>query len=109
VADAIPVPSPALDTKTLLARVDHRLALLRGWLSHHHGDEPYWWARRMTAPDAQRERHALRGVANLLHVERATRRGRIHGTRFPTLDDQRAWLADREARLGSLHAGELPI
>ena len=93
-----PTPTAALDAKTLLSRVDHRLTLLRTWLSHHHGDEPYWWARRITAPQAQCERHVLRELANLLHVERATRRGHIHGTRFATLDNQRVWLQSAEQR-----------
>lgn len=119
-----PTPTSALDAKMLLARVDHRLTLLRTWLSHDHGDEPYWWARRLTAPQAQRERHVLRELANLLHVERATRRGRIHGTRFATLDDQRTWLQASEqlywaaasaagvpsyATLAMLREGKLPL
>jgi hypothetical protein len=85
-----------LDAKTLLRRVDHRIALLRAWISHDHHDEPYWWARGMTAARAQYDRAMLRRVADLLHVERATRRGRIHGTRFADLDAQRAWLASYE-------------
>lgn len=86
-----PTPS-ALDIKTLLARINQRITLLRAWLSHDHSDETYWWARRTTAPQAQREREVLRHVANLLHVERATSRGRLHGTRFATWDAQRTWL-----------------
>jgi hypothetical protein len=92
------VPVPALDTKTLLARVNQRITLLRSWLSHDHTDEPYWWARRITAPRAQAERSVLRQVANLLHVERATQRERLHGTRFANLDEQRAWIASWEQR-----------
>jgi hypothetical protein len=77
----------------------------------------------MTASEAQAERAVLREVANLLHVERATSRGRIHGTRFATLDDQRTWLArwehhrcaraarfarlPQDATLAKLRAGEL--
>ena len=91
-------PAPSLDLMTLLARINARIAMLRAWLSHDHGDEPYWWARAITPPCAQSERNTLRQVANLLHVERATARGRLHGTRFPTLDDQRRWLADHESR-----------
>jgi hypothetical protein len=114
-----------LDATTLLRRIDRRIALLRAWLSHDHRDEPYWWARRLDAPDAQRERALLRIVANLLHVERATQRGRLHGTRFASLDDQRAWLASWEHRrcataaafagvpadatLARLRAGELTV
>lgn len=90
--------NPTLDPKTLLAHVNARLAMLRGWLSHDHRDEPYWWARRTTAPRVQVERLALRWIANLLHVERAAARGRIHGTRFATLDEQRAWLVEHADR-----------
>lgn len=94
-----PAPTP-LDARTLLARINQRIALLRAWLSHDHRDAPYWWARMVlqTARDAQAERQALRVAADLLHVERATARGRIHGTRFATLDAQRAWLATMEHR-----------
>jgi hypothetical protein len=95
---AIASASPSLGIGTLLARINARLALLRTWLSHDHHDEPYWWARRMTASRAQSERHVLRQLANLLHVERASARGRIHGTWFATLDEQRAWLARRDQR-----------
>jgi hypothetical protein len=95
---ALASPSPSLDIKTLLARVNARLSLLRTWLSHDHHDEPYWWARRMTASQAQRERHTLRWLANLLHVERATVHGRIHGTHFATVDQQRAMLQQLENR-----------
>ena len=94
-----------LDDKTLLARIDQRIALLRAWISHDHRDVPFWWARRTTAARAQSERAVLRLVANLLHVERATRRGRIHGTRFATLDAQRAWLAEWEHRRCGTAAG----
>ena len=90
-------PSP-LDIKTLLTRINTRIALLRTWISHDHGDEPYWWARRTRAGLVQHERGVLRAIANLLHVERATQRGRIHGTRFATIDDQRAWIAAEENR-----------
>src|SRR3954468_18689192 len=89
---AAPAPVP-LDARTLLARVNQRLVLLRTWLSHDHGDAPYWWARRTTASWVQTERQSLRWVANLLHVERAAARGRIHSRAFETLDDQAAWLA----------------
>lgn len=119
-----PAPVPALDAKTLLDRVNQRLSLLRDWISHDHRDEPWWWARRSTAPQAQSERVALRQLANLLHIERATSRGRIHGTRFATLDEQHAWLAERascclaatesarlpsHATLALLRAGKLPL
>jgi len=94
--DVAEKPVPTLDTKTLLARINERIALLRQWLSHDHRDEPFWWARRMTAPAAQAERQVLRQLANLLHVERATSRGRLHGTQFKNVDEQRAWLAKYE-------------
>ncbi len=96
-----------LDIKTLLTRINTRIALLRSWMSHDHGDEPYWWARRTRVGLVQHERGVLRSVADLLHVERATRRGRIHGTRFATLEDQRAWLAGEEARGWGAAAGYL--
>ena len=99
-----PTTSP-LDIKTLLARINQRITLLRTWLSHDHGDEPYWWARRTTAPRAQHERDVLRQVANLLHVERATSRGRVHGTRFATIDAQRTWLAQHADHTCSTAAG----
>jgi hypothetical protein len=122
---ASPSPSPSLDIKTLLARVNARLVLLRTWLSHDHHDEPYWWARRMTVQQAQRERLTLRWLANLLHVERATARGRIHSTQFATLDQQRGMLRElenrtcttiaalagvpRDATLAQLRDGKLPL
>lgn len=87
--------SEVLTVKSLLARIDLRLAELRRALRHRHDDEPWWQARGQSASEAQRERATLRRVANLLHVDRATRRGRIHG-RFATLDDQRAWLEAME-------------
>ena len=92
-----------------LARLDHRLALLRTWLSHDHGDEPFWWARRTTAPAAQRERLSLQRYAHLIHVERAASRGRIHCAAFETLDGERAWLAKHAAAIAKLRAGDLPL
>lgn len=87
--------NPERDRRVLLARTNARLALLREWLSHHHGDEPYWWARRTTPAAVQRERLQLRPLATRLHVGRATARGRIHGTWFQTLDEQKAWLEEQ--------------
>ena len=101
--------APSIDLKTPLVRINARISLLRSWMSHDHGDEPYWWARRTQAGLVQHERMVLRAFANLLHVERATQRARIHGTRFATLDDQRAWLADNAATLVSLREGKLPL
>lgn len=105
--ESMSAPAP-LSTKLVLARINARLALLRSWLSHDHTDEPYWWARRTTVPAIQRERLALRPIANLLHVERATSRGRIHSAQFETLDEQRAYLAERERTLLQLREGTLP-
>jgi len=85
--------SVPLDARSLLRRIDSRIVALRRAIRHAHGDEPYWLVLATTAPLAQGERAILRAVANLLHVERATARGRIHGTRFATLDEQREWLA----------------
>lgn len=106
----------------LLARIDHRIVLLRRWLRHDHRDEPYWWARGLTAKQAQSERAYLRMVANLLRVDRANTRDRCHN--FASLDEQRAWLAVFEHRrcpptaallrlpphatLALLRSGELP-
>ena len=69
--------------------------MLRTWLGHDHHDEHYWWARQTTAENAQSEREVLRSLANLLHVELASSRGRVHGTQFGTLDAQREWLRER--------------
>lgn len=123
--NSIAIAHSPLDLKTLLDRINTRIALLRSWMSHDHGDEPYWWARRTRVGLVQHEREVLRVIANLLHVERATRRGRIHGTRFATLDEQRAWLAAEASRgwggastylgtpsyasLVSLREGKLPL
>jgi len=124
--DSAPAPiTVALDIKTLLSRINERIALLRTWLSHDHHDEPYWWARRTTAPRAQSERDVLRRVANLFHVERAMICGRLHGTRFENLDAQRVWLRQHEnavcpaaaeyarlpsyATLALLREGKLPL
>jgi len=104
-SDALAAPAPAFDP---LARINHRIVLLRTWLSHDHGDEPFWWARRTTAPRSQRERHELRPLANLLHIERATARGRLHGKQFETLEHQRAWLDEHAATLAMLSEGKLP-
>jgi|1185.fasta_scaffold643171_1 hypothetical protein len=125
ISASAPAPAPALDAKTLLVRVNQRLSLLRSWLSHDHKDEPYWWARHVTAREAQYERHILRQVANLLHVERATARGRVHGTCFPDLAAQRTWLdkwvghtcqiaaafirLPKDASLALLREGKLPL
>jgi len=89
--------SELLTLKSVLARINLRIAALRRALGHRHDDEPWWQERGHTAREAQSERAVLRMVANLLHTERANCRGRIHGA-FATLDDQRAWLATMEQR-----------
>lgn len=97
--------------------------MLRRAIRHRHDHEAYWSAFGMTPGAAQSKRAILRHVANLLHVERATARGRIHGTRFATLDEQAIWLAEQvnrrciiaarhanlpdDATLGKLRAGEI--
>lgn len=89
--------SDVLTVKSLLARIDLRIAELRRALGHRHDDEPWWQARGQLAREAQAARSVLRQVANLLHVERATARGRVRG-RFETIEAQRAWLAAMEHR-----------
>jgi len=85
----------APDLRAELAPIDTRIRALRRALSHDHRDEPFWLAFGLPAPKAQSEREHLRSVANRIHVRRAMLRGRIHGTRFATLDEQRAWLEGR--------------
>ena len=109
-------PTATLDAKTLLARINERIALLRAWISHDHHDEPFWWARDTTAPRAQADRERWRFYAHLLHVERASSRGRLHGTQFANLDEQTKWLVSYELRdlpcnatLRSLRATKLSL
>jgi hypothetical protein len=119
--EVIPV---SLDARSLLRRIDARIVALRRAIRHDHRDDAFWTAFGVTASAAQSERATLRMVADILHVERATQRGRIHGgKRFATLDDQRVWLARWEhhrcpkaarfaglpddATLGKLRIGEL--
>ena len=99
--------SPPDQLLASLARVNHRLALLRAWLSHDHHDEPFWWARRTTAPAAQRERAGLQHLAHLMHVARAASRGRMHCAQLSDLDAQAAWLAKHETTLARMRAGEV--
>ena len=103
--DNAAAPAPSVD---VLARLNARISLLRSWISHHHHDEPYWWARQTTAPRAQADRHRLRWYADLLHVERATRRKRIHGTHFESIEAQRAYVDQHASVLARMLAGELP-
>jgi hypothetical protein len=81
----------ALDARSLLAWTNARIVIVKQLRTHRHDDEAWWTERQTTAREVQRERETLRQVANLLHVERATTRGRLHG--FATLDEQREWLA----------------
>ncbi len=95
---AAPVSVPvSLDARSLLRRLDHRIVALRRAIRHDHRDETFWNTFGITAPRAQSQRAVLRAVANLLHIERATNRGRLHGSRFVTLEEQRAWLAAWES------------
>lgn len=114
----------ALDARTLLARVDDKIVALRRLIRHDHADLAYWTAHGTTAPRARSDRAILRRVADLLHVERAHRRKRLHGTRFSSLDQQHEWLESMlhrtcacaavaaglptNASLARLRAGELP-
>jgi hypothetical protein len=90
-----------LDARSLLARINPEIAALRRQLSRPHDED---------APRAQSRRAYLRIVANLLHVERANARGRVHGTRFTDLEAQRAWLESMERRACSscAAAADLP-
>ncbi|MEP6862361.1 MAG: hypothetical protein ABJE66_17180 [Deltaproteobacteria bacterium] len=45
----------------------------------------------------------------MLHVERATSRGRLHGKQFETLEAQRSWLAKHSEVLARLREGKLPV
>jgi hypothetical protein len=82
------------DARALLRRINLRIVAVRRAIRHDHRDEPFWAAFGMTAPQAQAERLRLRAVADEHHVERATARGRLHGTRFKSLEEQRASLPD---------------
>jgi hypothetical protein len=110
VSEPFPEQAPAvLDARSLLLRVDRTIRRYRVALGRDHGDADAWLAFGMAASEAQFWRHALRGLANLLHVERATARGRLHGTRFATVDEQRAWLASvAEHRWRAARAVGLP-
>src|SRR5262245_57034807 len=91
-------PPVSLDARTLLRRVDARIVALRRAIRHDHRDDAFFAAFGVPAPEAQCQRATLRMVADLLHVERATSRGRLHGKRFKDLDEQRAWLTTMEHR-----------
>ena len=97
------------ETQLLLARVNALLVGLRRALGWRHDDEARWASWGITAPEAQALRVKLRAIADVLHVERATARGRLHGgtRRFATLQAQRAWVTERarrSARSGDRHA-----
>jgi hypothetical protein len=98
--ESIPVVIPTPYTaRSMLAHVNATIVTIKRMLHHRH-DDAAWWRETpwRSVPDAQRARRYGRIVANLLHVERATQRGRIHGRRFATLEEQRAWLAKWETR-----------
>ncbi|MEO8700500.1 MAG: hypothetical protein ABI867_10675 [Kofleriaceae bacterium] len=98
-----------LTARSLLARVDARIVAVRRAIRHDHRDDAYWSGFGITAREAQSQRAVLRRVANLLHVERANARGKLHG--FANLDEQRAWLermADHRCPQAARHAG-LPV
>jgi len=78
----------------LLHRVNAMIVRLRRALSHDHGDQARWTAWGITAPEAQKARARLREVADVLHIERAASRGRIHSTQFASIEEQRRWLTD---------------
>ncbi|MFN0252102.1 MAG: hypothetical protein ACKV2T_34825 [Kofleriaceae bacterium] len=80
-----------LDVRSLLAWTNARIVVVKQLRGHRHDDDAWWEERQTTAREVQRERETLRQVANLLHVERATKRGKLHG--FATLDEQYKWLA----------------
>lgn len=84
----------------VLCRINRLIIGLRRALSHDHGDDTRWAAWNITAPEAQALRARLRGFADVLHVERATAHGRLHGgaRRFATLEAQRTWLAEQARR-----------
>jgi hypothetical protein len=88
-----------MSTVELLKKVNVYLVGLRRALGHDHADEA-WWARwGVTAGEAMALRVKLRAIADVLHVERATARGRIHGgKRFATIEEQQTWLAENARR-----------
>ncbi len=86
--------SIVLDVRSALAWTNARITVVKRQIRHRHDDTEWWATQGTEARWAQRERETLRQVANLLHVERATSRGRLHG--FATLEEQRAWLAKME-------------
>lgn len=90
IACTAPVP---LDARTLLKRINPRIIRLRNAIRHDHRDTAFWDTFGQTLKEVRRDRELLRFTANLLHVERATARGRIHSTHFATLEEQREWLA----------------
>jgi hypothetical protein len=100
-----------LDAKALLARVNAELVRLRRALSHDHGDEAFWASLELDVNLARKARGWLRIVAHLLHVERASSRGRIHGRVFASLDEQTAWLTKMERRtcIQCAQAAGLPV
>ena len=108
--DAVVAPrsSVVLDARSLLAWTNARITVVKRHMRHRH-DDTAWWAERDTdASSAQRERETLRQVANLIHVERANTRGRIHGN-FESLEKQRAWLVRKEKQTCARAAAYLRV
>ena len=64
-----------------LASINVRIAALRRLLGHDHRDDVFWATVGFSAAQAQQRKHRLRLIAHELHVERAARRGRVHGLR----------------------------
>jgi hypothetical protein len=83
----------------LLRKTNALLVGLRRALGHDHRDEARWAAWGVTPGEAMALRVKLRAIADVLHVERATARGRVHGgRRFASLEEQRKWLTENARR-----------
>jgi hypothetical protein len=76
----------ARDVRPLIHQCNAAIVALKRTLRRPHDD---------TAPAVQRRLHRLRSVATVLHVHQATRRARLHGGLFDSLDAQRDWLTHR--------------
>lgn len=86
-----PLAPQPIDAPRLLRRLEQRIRTLKRALARNHLDEAWWASFGMTAPDAQERKDVMRRIANILNVDRATQRGKLHG--FASMEDQRAWLA----------------
>ncbi len=76
--------SDEIDVKQLIRRCNAAIIERKRMLRRPHDED---------TPALQRLLRRLQWVATLLHVFQATRRGRLHGRMFESLDEQRAWLA----------------